>query len=79
MRWVRAPRHQVGATPEALTLIHSFEEEVRNEVASGMPETAGLWLRKAHGQAVRFAWDIHAWNSDQPQPCPVHIEACSAS
>lgn len=69
-----APRYQVGVTPEALTLIHSFEEEVRNEVISSMPEAAEPWLRKAHGQAVRFAWDIHAWNSDQPHLCSITEE-----
>lgn len=68
------PRYQVGVTPEALTLIHSFEEEVRNEVISSMPEAAEPWLRKAHGQAVRFAWDIHAWNSDQPHLCSITEE-----
>ena len=69
-----APRYQVGVTDNALRLVHEFEEDIRDDVIPYMPEAAALCLRKAHGQAVRFAWDIHAWNNDQPHLYPISYE-----
>lgn len=69
-----APRYQVSVTDGALRRIRRFEEDVRNKMIPYMPEAAEPCLRKAHGQAVRFAWDIHAWNSEQPHLCPINDE-----
>ena len=69
-----AKRHQVSVADGALSLIRSFEEEVRCDVIPYMPEAAEPCLRKAHGQAARFAWDIHAWNNDQPHLYPINYE-----
>ncbi len=66
-----AQRFQVGVTPEALQLIKQFEDKIRWDVLPQMPEAAQPCLLKAHGQAVRFAWDIHAWNHDYPHLYPI--------
>lgn len=69
-----AQRYRVGVIPAALRLVHRFEDVVRSDVIPYMPEAAEPYLRKAHGQAVRFAWDIHAWNNEQPHLCPITEE-----
>ena len=61
-----AQRFQVGVPPEALQLIKRFEDDIRWDILPKMPEAARPCLLKAHGQAVRFAWDIHAWSHDDP-------------
>ena len=66
-----APRYQVSVDPEALALIRDFEHEIRHHVIPGMPEAAKPCLLKAHGQAVRFAWDIHAWSHELPHTVPI--------
>lgn len=66
-----APRYQVRVTSEALKLIYNFVEEIRYDVTPNMPEVAKPCLLKAHGQAIRFAWDIHAWNHELPHTVPI--------
>ena len=66
-----AQRFQVGVTPEALQLVKRFEDEIRWDILPEMPEAARPCLLKAHGQAARFAWDIHAWDRDYPHLCPI--------
>lgn len=66
-----APRYQVSVDPEVLALIRDFEHEIRHHVIPGMPEAAKPCLLKAHGQAVRFAWDIHAWSHELPHTVPI--------
>lgn len=65
------PRYQVSVDPEALALIRDFERKIRHDVIPEMPEAAKPCLFKAHGQAVRFAWDIHAWMHEQPDTVPI--------
>ncbi|MTJ92341.1 MAG: DUF3987 domain-containing protein [Desulfovibrio sp.] len=69
-----APRYEVGVTPDALELVKNFEKHIRYNEIPIMPEAAAPCMLKAHGQAVRFAWDIHAWNTDQPHLHPINAE-----
>lgn len=73
-----AQRYEVGVTPEALELIKSFEAHIRCNVTPNMPEDAIPCMLKAHGQAVRFAWDVHAWNNEQPHLCPLNAKEMQA-
>ncbi|WP_083522135.1 DUF3987 domain-containing protein [Desulfovibrio fairfieldensis] len=66
-----APHYQVRVTSEALKLIYNFAEEICDGVIPDMPNVAKPCLFKAHGQAIRFAWDIHAWNHELPHTVPV--------
>ncbi len=66
-----AQRYQVTVEPAALRLVSDFEKEIRDDVIPDMPEAARPCLLKAHGQAVRFAWGIHAWNHELPHTVPV--------
>ena len=68
-----ADRYEVGVSPEALELVKEFEHDIRMNEIQRMPEDAAPCMLKAHGQAVRFAWDIHAWNNEQP-----HLHLISA-
>ncbi len=68
-----AERFEATVTPEAYQLIKQFEQEVTQYIIPTMPRPAEPCLRKLHGQAVRFAWCIHAWNNDKP-----HCSAISA-
>lgn len=69
-----AEGYQVPVEPAALKSIRDFERYVRTRVIPHMPEAAKACLLKAHGQAVRFAWDIHAWNHEFPHTIPITIE-----
>ena len=68
-----ADRYEVGVSPEALELVKEFEHDIRMNEIQRMPEAAAPCMLKGHGQAVRFAWDIHAWNNEQP-----HLHLISA-
>ena len=59
---------------EALELIKNFENHIRINEIQNAPEAALPCMLKAHGQAVRFAWDIHAWNNEQPHLSPISAE-----
>lgn len=74
-----APRYEVGLTPDALAFIKQFENDIRYNVIPNMPEAAVPCMLKAHGQAVRFAWDIHAWNNEQPHLDPINVEEMQAA
>lgn len=52
-----ADRYEVGVSPEALELVKEFEHDIRMNDIQRMPEDAAPCMLKAHGQAVRFAWD----------------------
>lgn len=67
-----AQRYEVGVTNDALDLIKSFEAHIRCNEIPNTPKTAVPCVLKAHGQAVRFAWDIHAWNNEQPHLSPIN-------
>lgn len=69
-----APRHQVPVEPRALAMIRDFEQKIRRNVIPSMPEAAIPCFLKAHGQAVRFAWSIHAWNHTIPHSLPITTE-----
>ena len=61
-----AKKYFVSVNPDALALVIKFQQEIKDEIIPSMPKEAESCLLKAHGQAVRFAWDIHAWNYDEP-------------
>lgn len=69
-----AERYQVSVEPAALSRIRFFEEDIRKDIIPNMPAEAKPCLLKAHGQAVRFAWDIHAWNYELPHTVPITEE-----
>ena len=69
-----AERYQVEVTADALRLIEDFESEIHYKIIPCMPKSAIPCLCKAHGQAVRFAWDIHAWNNADPLLYPINAE-----
>lgn len=61
-----AIRYKISVESRALRLINDFKDSIKYYIIPDMPKEAEPCLRKAHGQAVRFALDIHAWNHDQP-------------
>ena len=69
-----AQRYEVCVAHEALELIKNFENHIRINEIQNAPEAALPCMLKAHGQAVRFAWDIHAWNNEQPHLSPISAE-----
>ena len=69
-----AKRYEVCVTYEAFELIKNFENHIRINEIQNTPEAAMPCMLKAHGQAVRFAWDIHAWNNEQPHLSPISAE-----
>ena len=56
-----AKRCTLSVDPGAFNAIKRFEAEVQMKIQDD--EDVAPWLRKLHGQAVRFASDIHAWNN----------------
>ncbi len=69
-----AKRHTVLLERDAVSLIRQFENEVSSSIIPNMPNQAHPGLRKLHGQAVRIAWAIHAWNYDIPHQYPITTE-----
>lgn len=61
-----AERYAVSLTPKAYGSIKIFEPEVSQLICNNPVAPHANCLRKAHGQAVRFAWDFHAWRYDIP-------------
>lgn len=74
-----ARRYEVGVTPDALALIKQFEHDIRYNEIPNMPDAAAPCMLKAHGQAVRFAWDIHAWDNEKPHLYPINAEEMQAA
>lgn len=64
-----AKRCTLHVEPAALDEIKKFEAEIRGLTLPDNEITP--WLRKLHGQAVRFACDIHVWNNDDPRHSPI--------
>lgn len=69
-----AKKYFVSVKPDALELIKKFQQEIKNEIIPSMPAEAESCLLKAHGQAVRFAWDIHAWNYGKPHEFDISLK-----
>lgn len=70
-----AEKYEVTVAPDALDLLNSFKAEIQEKIIPSMTEVAIPYLRKAHGQAARFAWDLHAagtYNLDlKPHHCAI--------
>lgn len=64
-----AKRCTLHVEPAALDEIKNFEAEIRSLIQLDNEITP--WLRKLHGQAVRFACGIHVWNNDDPRRSPI--------
>ncbi len=57
-----ANRRTLHVEPAALAVIKEFEDEIKALIP--LDNEFAPWMRKLHGQAVRFACDIHIWNND---------------
>lgn len=72
-----AERFEVAVAPDAYSLIKGFEQEIAQSIIPTMPSSAEPCLRKLHGQAVRFAWCIHACLYDKAHLVPITAQKMS--
>lgn len=66
-----ATRYKVGLEVSAIEELEKFRQEVSFYLQGVNDRKSESAYRKLHGQAVRLAWAIHAWNYDQPHTTPI--------
>lgn len=68
-------QYEVAVEKKAVELLLAFQKD-NLTTASTMPELAAPYMSKAHGQAARFAWDIHAVNhsGQSPHKYPITVQ-----
>lgn len=57
-----ADKYELTVTSDAYALIKDFEREMAAQIQSGKVSFMESFIRKAHGQAVRYAAAFHAFN-----------------
>lgn len=58
--------HELLTSSEGFTLAKKFEQKTAYALNNAENQYMKPYLRKAHGQAIRFAGDLHLWNQKTP-------------
>lgn len=69
----------VSVTPEAYDLVKTYEQDMKQYVASPEYLHMSSFLAKAHGAVVRLALCVHAWNNPEPELSPITREEMEAA
>lgn len=66
--------YDIAMKIDAIRLCKEFIIENHQLIKSGKYSSMESFLNKSHGQAIRFAWDIHAWNHERPHEHPITFQ-----